>query len=81
MCDAQTYSIADAITLIAHHYDALLRKLLGIDIVAIEESAINGEFIGKTIKEQLWIDIFNMYAGDTAHRGLNHFGIPGVDGA
>ena len=81
MCDTGAYSIADAITLVAHHYDALLRQLLSVDVFSVEECAINRETVWKTIKERLRIDIYNMYAGYAAHRGLNHFGIPSVDSA
>ena len=56
------------------------RELLGVDVLAIEQGAINGEIRRQAIEQLEEISIYNVYARDAAHRGLNHLGIVSVDG-
>ena len=74
------HSIGDAIALIAHDDESMRRELLGVDVLAIEQGAINGEIRRQAIEQLEEISIYNVYARDAAHRGRNHLGIVSVDG-
>ena len=39
------YGIADAITLVAHYNQSLLRQLLCVDVLSVQEGAVNGEIL------------------------------------
>ena len=80
MRNAGANSIRNTVALVAHHYESVAAKLLGVDIVAIEESAVDGGILGQLTEQFLGFDIDNMYAGDATHGGLDYLGVPCIDG-
>ena len=81
MCYSGANGIGDTVAFVAHHNESVAAKLLGVDVLAIEECAVDGVIRGQSIEQLIGLDIDYMYAGDAAHGGLNDLGIPGVDGA
>ena len=74
-------SIGNAVAFVAHHNESVAAKLLGVDVLAIEEGAVDGEIRGQGVEQLIGLDIDDIYAGDAAHGGLNYLGVPGIDGA
>ena len=73
-----TDGLGDAVSLVAHHDDALLGEWLLIDILAVKERAIDG-IIGRQRRKQLVkVAIKNMYARNAPHRGLDGLGVIGI---
>ncbi len=70
----------DAIAFVAHHDESVRGERLGIDIVAIEQGAIDGVIGWQAFDEVLQIYIYNVYARDASHGGLYYLRIPGIDG-
>ena len=76
--DALAHSLGNAIALVAHDDDALLRQGLLIDVVAIEQGAIDGIGWGKGVEKLQEVTVYNMYVRKASHRGLYHLGVVGV---
>ena len=77
--DALTYGFGDAIALVAHDDEPLFCELLGVDVIAIEQGAVDGIVGGQRVEEGGKISIYNVHARNAAHRGLYHFGVPSID--
>ena len=66
----------DAVALVAHHDDAVGGQLLGVDILTVEQGTIDGHL--GLFYQCFQIGIDHVDAGNTAHRGLDHLGVPHV---
>ena len=73
--------IGDAIALVAHDDKSVRGELLGVDVFAIEEGAVDGIIIWQLAEQLIGLDIDNMYSSYAAHGGLNNLGVPCVDSA
>ena len=78
MADSLANSVGNAVALVAHDDETSGRKLLGVDVLSVEESAIDGEVLRQRIEQGREVSIIYVYARDTAHRGLNYLRVPGV---
>ena len=78
MVDLLSDSLRDAVSFVAHHNDAVGREWLLIDVIAIEQRAIDRVGGWKGLEEPDEVSIYYMYVRKTSHRCLNHFGTVGI---
>ena len=50
MSDTLAYGLGDAVALVAHHNNAVFGKGLLVDIVAIEQGAVDGEVLWQLVE-------------------------------
>ena len=72
MGDELAYGCRDAVTLVAHDDDAMVCKLLAVDVVAVEQCAIDGEVGWQTLEQWLERLVGQSDTSDAAHGGLYH---------
>ena len=72
------HGVGNAVALVAHDDEGRGGEWLGVDVVAVEEGAIDGEVAWQRIEQGGEVIIIYVYARDAAHRGLYHLGVPGV---
>ena len=66
----------DAIALVAHNDDSFARELLLVDVLTVEQGAVDGAVGG--LEQRFKVDIYNMYMRKGTHRGLHHLGVVAV---
>ena len=77
MGDEWAHLLRDAIALIAHHDDTLRFQLLLVDVLTVEQRAVDGQLGLAEQFHQIAIDHLDMcYA---PHRGLYHLRVVAVD--
>ena len=76
--DMLAHGFGNAITLIAHHNDAVLGKGLLVDVVTIEQGSVDGEVLWQLVEKLDQVSINNMYVRKASHRGLYYFGIVSI---
>ena len=68
----------DAIAFVAHDDDALGRERLTVDVLAVEQGAVDRVGRRQGVQEIGEARVVNIHMGDTPHRGLHDLGIVGV---
>ena len=66
----------DAVALVAHDNDALVGELLLVDVLAVEQCAVDGTVVLAQQCFEVGIDEVDVSQG--THRGLHHLGIVAV---
>ena len=65
--------LGNAVALVAHNDDAVSRKWLFVDILSVEQGAIDGTLaVGEQLQQ---VAIYNMYVCETPHSSLNDLGV------
>ena len=75
--DQRTYLSRDAIALVAHDDDAVRSQLLRIEILAVEQRAIDRQIGGAQQVRQFHIT--DRHTRNAPHRGLHHLRVPSID--
>jgi hypothetical protein len=79
MVHSGAYFRRDAIAFVAHDDKPVRGEGLGVDVLSVEQGAIDGEAFWQGVDELYQISINNVHARNAAHRGLYHLRIPGID--
>ena len=74
--DELTDSGRDAVALVAHNDDALAGELLMVDVLAVEQGAVDGAVV--LAQQRLEVGIDDVDVCQRAHRGLHHLGVVAV---
>ena len=78
LVDASAHFGGNALSLIAHHDDAVGLYILIIDVVAIEKCAIYRNFRRQGLQQMGKGQVVDMNSGNSSHGGLHHFGRKGI---
>ena len=76
--DALAHFIGDTISFISHNDQATWRELFFVDVLTIQEGAIDGIGIWQTVEQICQWGVDDIDASQTAHRGLYNLGVPGI---
>ena len=70
----------DAVALVAHHDETVRRERFGVDVVAVEQGAIDGKIVWQRVDERREVLIDDFHAGEASHRRLHHLRGVGIGG-
>lgn len=74
LADARSDFGRDALALIAHDDDAMRGQLFGVDVLAIEEGAVDRDFVAAFAEETGQGEIVDPDPPNGSHRGLHDLG-------